>query len=640
MNNEALAGQAVLSPDKVAVEAIPDEGDIDNASQLSGLGWMPVLSVSTALGLLIVASGFTLSRNRVAWAESLFWLGLAIMYAPVATRLLVKDCSRAERIVLVAVLGMGLYFVKLFHSPLTFTEHDEFLHWRTTLDILQTGHLFHVNPLLPVSAVFPGMETVTAALASVAHLSIFQAGVLVTACARLVIMLSIFLFVEDASGSSRVAGIAAAVYMANPNFLFFDAQFKYETLALTFAALTLFLAARRQSVSGRGRDWLMGLAVIMLAATVISHHLTAYLLTSFLILWTVVAFFRRRTETGWMDLGGLALLALALNEAWLLFVAQKTVGYISPILRSAITSIWNLILLRHSVRAPFSSSSGYVFSFWERALGVASVALLLVGLAIGFWQLWRQRDGVMAVGIALAVVALAYPVSLGFRFSGAAWETGNRSSEFIFLAAGFVVAVAIISFWPRTWPRWQVTGSLSLCLTVLFFGGIIAGWTPQWRMPGPYLPLAADTRGIDSQTLAAAAWTRTYLGPRQRIGADDVNELVLGSFGDQNVISGLYGGQNMYFTLISPTFVNFSKARKITNLAYLLADYRAVHVPYGSEYDLVPFPPGYTGNKLRAWKATQIKNDLSKFDDDRKLDRLYDAGGIVIYGVKGTGSGS
>jgi hypothetical protein len=630
MKNEALAAEAVLPAIQSPLDEISDDGETAVRPE-SGLGWIPALSVSTAIGLLIVATGFTLSRNNASWAESLFWIGLIVMFAPVAARVLVADASRAERIGLVAVLGMGLYFVKLFHSPLTFTEHDEFLHWRTTNDILQSGHLFHVNPLLPVSAVFPGMETATAALAGVAHLSIFQSGVLVIACARLVIMLCIFLFTEDAGGSSRVAGIAAVIYTANPNFLFFDAMFKYETVALTFAALALFLVARRQRVSGSGRDWLMALAAIMIAAAVISHHLTAYLLTAFLIIWTAAAFFRRRTETGWMDIGALALMALVLNGAWLLFAAQKTVGYVSPILRSAISSVLNLILLRHSVRAPFSSTTGYVFPLWERALGVVSVALLLTGLGIGLWQLWTRRHKVAAIGIALAVSALAYPVSLGFRFTGSAWETANRSSEFIFLAAAFVVAAGIVGTWRRWWPPRQATGSISLCLTLIFLGGIVAGWTPQWRMPAPYLPLVADTRGIDSQTLAAASWARTYLGSHQRFGADDLNELTLGSYGDQNVISGLYGGQSPNLALLSPSLANLKIQHERAGLEFLLVDTRANSARYGPGYILVR--PRH-GLGVR----TQIDADLKKFDTSPLLNRLYDSGKIVIYGFRASGA--
>lgn len=615
MKSETVAGSDVLSVDSLPSTDAPDEGAHVEPRQ-SDLGWMPALSVSTALGLLTVASGFTLSRNGVSWAESLFWLGLIIMYAPVVARLVTAGASRVERIALVGVLGMGLYLVKLFHSPLTFTEHDEFYHWRTTLDILQSGHLFHVNPLLPVSALFPGMETVTAALAGVAHLSIFQAGVLVVGVARLVMMLCVFLFVEDASGSSRVAGIAAAIYMANPNFLFFDAMFKYETMALTFAALALFVLARHQSVLG-GRGYrLMALAVIMVGATVISHHITAYLLALFLIAWTAAAFWRRRTEPRWKAVGTVALVAVVLNVVWLVVVAQKTIGYLSPVLGGAIRSVLNLVLLRESGRTLFASSTGYVAPVWERALGLASVAIIMIGLGFGLWLTWRGRGRVRAVGFVLALGAVAYPVSLASRFAGSAWETANRSSEFVFLAVGFVLALAIAGLGQRAWPGRRIEVPASICLTIAFLGGMIAGWSPQWRMPGPYLPMAADTRGIDSQTLGAAAWTAAHLGRHARIGADDLNELTLGSFGDQNPISGMYGGQDINFTLVFPQFLVLKD--KGARLHYLLVDNRLTQVPYGSVYNLAYYQVTHTygGDNVfpRADAPLQVATSLEAFD--------------------------
>src|SRR6266545_4304543 len=85
--------------------------------------------------------------------------------------------------------ALGLYLVKVLHSPLIFTLHDEFIHWHTANDILKSGHLFRENPLLPASALFPGLEIVTAALTRLSGLTIFDAGVVVVGIARLMLVL-------------------------------------------------------------------------------------------------------------------------------------------------------------------------------------------------------------------------------------------------------------------------------------------------------------------------------------------------------------------------------------------------------------------------------------------------------------------
>jgi hypothetical protein len=67
---------------------------------------------------------------------------------------------------LVLLAGVGLYMIKVMHSPIHFTFYDELLHYRTAANILETGFHFQENPLLPVSPLYPGLENVAVALAS------------------------------------------------------------------------------------------------------------------------------------------------------------------------------------------------------------------------------------------------------------------------------------------------------------------------------------------------------------------------------------------------------------------------------------------------------------------------------------------
>ena len=101
-----------------------------------------------------------------SWAEAAFWLGVLAIVGPAAARLVSAAPTRAERIVLVTGLGIAAYLAKVMIWPVQFTFHDEFVHWRTTADIIASHHLFAPNPLTPVSASYPGSEIMTAALAS------------------------------------------------------------------------------------------------------------------------------------------------------------------------------------------------------------------------------------------------------------------------------------------------------------------------------------------------------------------------------------------------------------------------------------------------------------------------------------------
>ena len=121
--------------------------------------------------------------------------------------------------------------------------------------MLQSGKLFTVNYLLPVSPRYPGLEEVTAALSSVTGLSVFVTGLIIAGVAHLLFVSVLYLLFREVSGSHRVGGVAVLYYASNPLFTSFDSMFVYQTLALAFFALTLLTAWRlprgRRMASGR-----------------------------------------------------------------------------------------------------------------------------------------------------------------------------------------------------------------------------------------------------------------------------------------------------------------------------------------------------------------------------------------------------
>src|SRR5205085_10220088 len=146
---------------------------------------------------------------------------------------------------------------------------------------------FTRNTLLPASPFYPGLEIMTNALSTVSRLSIFQAGMIVIGIARLVMILSLFLLYEQITKSARIAGIATILYMANPHFLFFDADFSYESLALPIATFMLFAMARHETLNNHRRGIIL-IAWIALSAVVVTHHVTDYFFEGLLILWVVM----------------------------------------------------------------------------------------------------------------------------------------------------------------------------------------------------------------------------------------------------------------------------------------------------------------------------------------------------------------
>ncbi|HUC06917.1 MAG TPA: hypothetical protein VMR96_02415, partial [Solirubrobacterales bacterium] len=217
------------------------------------LGLAPLLALSAAIGVAVIAMANNGARLGHADSETAFWLGLLLIYLPIAMRLFGRSARPQERMMLVLTLGMALYLVKVVHSPAGFTLHDELASWRGVRDFLESGHLLADNPLVGGYSVFPGMTAVTGALKQASGLSVFVCALILIGLARAVLMASLFLILQRASGSARVAGIAIVVYVCNPSILYFDSQFGYESLALAIAGGFLLVVMRGAGLDPRKR---------------------------------------------------------------------------------------------------------------------------------------------------------------------------------------------------------------------------------------------------------------------------------------------------------------------------------------------------------------------------------------------------
>ncbi|MFN8525917.1 MAG: hypothetical protein U0821_22685 [Chloroflexota bacterium] len=592
-----------------------------DASREQVWGWLPAISVIVSLGLALVAVADARARESVPDAELLFWLGVVTIFTPIAARLGWGGASRAETFGIVAILALLLYAVKLLHSPAELTFPDEFYHWRTTDDIVRSRSLFQPNPLLPVSALYPGLDAATSALASVSGLGIFGSGVVLIAAARLVLVLALFLLFEHVSGSTWAGGIAASIYAANPNFVFFGAAFKYESLGLALAALTVYAVAARERAENDARIGLTIVAFLAVAATVTTHHLTSYLLTTFLVLWTLVRAVWPRPADAEVPPGpgGVALLALVASAAWLIYVAIVTVGYVLPSVRGAITEIVRMINQEPDAgRELFRSSSGQLAPLWERVCGLGGTLLVMLGLPVGLLRVWKVHRH-QAIAVSLALAAVAYPLSLSGRLTVRGWEIANRATEFLFVGVGFTLAIAAVWMLRDGRLSGLRRAAFTVAATVVFIGGVIAGWPPAWRLPWPYL-VDAGPRSIEPEGVTAAYWTAESLGRGRVIGADKVNMFLMGSYGGQAVTHTLSGGVNAHWIIFArKTGGDPERLLRRGKVEYLAVDQRLGTVPLLAK---------------RYYADTEMDVALDKFNHLDGVSRLFDSGGIVIYDVR------
>jgi hypothetical protein len=585
-------------------------------------GPIGVFFVVAAAGLVLVAMGDDQARGSAPMAQPLFWAGLLVVYLPPALLALAPGASRRERIAALCVLTVLLSLVKVLQQGGALAFYDEFAHWRSLLDIQRTGRLFTPNPLLGISPSYPGLESATAALAAATGLPAPAAAQTVIGTARLVLTLALFLFLERVTGSARRGATGTVVFIGNPRFVFFDDQFAYESMALGLAALVLFLEIRRSS-GDVPRVGVWALLTVSVAALVVTHHATSYALLAFLVLWALVApLLGRRGPVL------LAFLVLAAAVLWLATAGRPTFDYLAGGLGPPLQELGALLRHRGS-RQLFQASNGQVQPRWQEALILASTLLLLLALAAGLLHLLRAgRERLrQAPMVALALVALAYPASLGLHLIPDGGELANRASEFIFAGLGAVLALGVDRAWPaRRAGRPRVTMAAGW-LSVVISGGVLLGWPPQLLLPGPYM-VGADSRSVDAVSVAAAVWVRDRLGPGNRFAADRTNRNLLGTYGGQEPVSDYNDGTVTAQVFLSPTFDDADRSiLRQGNVRYLLVDRRlSTALPLVGVYFEDGEPSTPPGRPVpAAW--------LDKFDAEPGVSCIYDSGDIRVYDV-------
>jgi hypothetical protein len=490
------------------------------------------------------------------------------------------------------------------------------------------------------------LEIAASAVSNLAGLSIFPVAVVVLAVLRVLFTCTLFIVYERYSGSARLAAIACLIYMGSSNFVLFDAQFAYQSLAVVFLVLAL-LAEADARPDGRNR-WvsLVLFLPLFLFGLAVTHHLSSFFAAVFLAALAILEIIRPNTLQGRMRGAFVAVLAFALPTIWSHWVGNHTSEYLGPILETGTGDLSAVLAGASGGREFFVAEDGSRVPLVLRLVAMASVSILSLGLASGFlrtlalsvapkgnkgWavllKLMRRRWQDSGL-ILLALVTLAYPLSIALRLIPSTWEVGNRMAAFVFLGVGLVVAVGIISFWEPLMSRGRAALAITSALTIIFVGGVISGWGVAAERK-PY-KVSADALSVEAMGIDAARWTRKWLGVGNRFATDRINRLLVATYGHQDVVTALYDRidtSNVFFNpTLSPSEVEAIRRGRID---YLLVDLRLSRglAFVGHYYEHLGAEKSYSG--------PPEPMALLKFNTVDGVSRVFDNGWIAIFDVRG-----
>lgn len=366
-----------------------------------------------------------------------------------------------------------------------------------------------------------------------------------------------------------------------------------------------------------------------------SHHVTSFATMGFLTLWIL---FERKPARSRVAFG--ALIAMASTLAWAIVQRSLLENYFGPIINDVSGQVSG-----GERREAFSDDAGTATPLLDQlfllyyALALFVIAGTVAWLTLRWW--WRGERALLRWGPGLLLIAFVgfLPVFLAARVVPKGGELFDRSSSFLFIALGVVVARYAMRLWwkdrdddkpRRKW--WAFTGrTVAVFLaSVMFLGGYVLGSGPSWaRLPGPFIP-AADTRSMDAEVIAATRWARDALAPGSRIAGDRVGtDLLSSQAGVWPVMKGpgfvdapaLYVARKWGLT-------ETDMARSM-QLRYLYVDRRLSmqKPPFGSY-----FFNGETGDGELLTDA-----QLTKFDLVPAMKLIYRHGPISIYDLRNLG---
>ena len=439
-----------IAPIRLPSATVPSSRSRPAAPRATGLhrpaganvGWpaaFPLIALLSSVGTLAVAAAYAAGREGWPYLSALYWPGQLLVYVPIALRAYSPRLTRAaEGFASLLLLFVQQTLLFRMYSPLELKFPDELEHWRGTVNVIQSGTLDQANYSLPVAVHYPGLEALGGAVSASTGLSVTATAFIVAALLHLLLVCALYVLCLRIRADWRVATLACIIYAAGPHYLFFDAMYIYQSLALPFLLLAVW-ALRLLRLPGRAAgSW--AVLLIAIGVVTVSHHITSFVMVALLGGLAAAGLCRPRRARELRPVAAW-LLATAAVLAWVLLVARDVVGYLAPALAQLGDSATGLLHGRLGAIAPGAAPVAEPLGELLATIGALGILAFLV--ARGSWRLWPERHAEPWM-LPLIGGALLIFVAGGLRLvasDGA--ELAGRASTFIYVPVALVAAIVL-----------------------------------------------------------------------------------------------------------------------------------------------------------------------------------------------------
>ena len=212
------------------------------------------LAELTAAGLVAVGAALVVWAYRIAPTagiqsyDPIFWAGMLLAYLAVAWRAV----SGRHAVFWLGLLGLFTVLPTFWMSPGGPIGFDEIAQFALLRNVISAGRLFQHTPLLPIGTFYPGLESAAATIHWLTGLSPWDSALTLIAVVHCLLPVQVYYIARALPVPHRWAAVAGLVYAANPSFVYFDAQFAYESVAilLMLTIVRLYVEALAAERSG------------------------------------------------------------------------------------------------------------------------------------------------------------------------------------------------------------------------------------------------------------------------------------------------------------------------------------------------------------------------------------------------------
>ncbi len=505
-----------------------------------------------AIGIVTIGISFRLAAEGMPAVlyYTVFWVGMLSALLPVAFQAVAATSARRDRLLAVTLFAVISGFPKFLRNPFAPSYHDEYAHYRAAIDVLDTGHLFVPNALIPIVQSFPGTSAVTAVLHLLSGLPVWISGVTIVHVLHAAGIVAVFFIVDGCLNSSRAGAIGAIVYAINPSAVYFSTQYAYESITINYFLWILalgVLAAR--TLDRRRRYGLLLTAIVLGMATIVTHHLTALFLTAALVgllvvalLWPSLRKWRtddrpqlnpRPERQTWLVL----LVGFVLTVAgWVTWAAPATIDYLRPYFGGSVVELNSIARDDGDTGRRLLADS--VQPIWERAFTAAAPVLLGLIALVVVWAIWRDRNRWYSTAVGLMAFGMIYFPAVLFILAPSGAEGARRSWGFTYVGIAVIAAFVLLRPSDRMSSRTR-SWLAGVGFVVLLIGNVGGGLNDPYRFPGPWR-WGTDTRSASPEAKIVGEALAAQAG-RVRVVTDAYTSLQLAAYGGHDIAAPSLG---------------------------------------------------------------------------------------------------